>query len=156
MRLKYWIVAVIVLLPLTLIGVLTYSVMAQQALYDRDDPDYAWIKSEFDRRFRGETRAPMDWSRLNGGDWKRLCVFHPFTNPIAAIVGMGGALAPADAARVKVENQPGWFRVASVGENETLIAYRRGDDRMTLIHVDAVPATEFRGRCYDPPTGKPG
>jgi hypothetical protein len=148
MRTVYWIGAIAVLVS-GLIGLLTYNTMAQQALYDRADPDYGWIKSEFGRRFRGETGDPMDWSRVNGGDWKRLCVFHPYTNPIAAITGMGGTLAPADAARVQVENQPGMFRVAAVGENETLIAYRRTDDRIVVIHLDAVPAMEFRGECYD-------
>jgi hypothetical protein len=48
MRTVYWIGAIAVLVS-GLIGLLTYNTMAQQALYDRADPDYGWIKSEFGR-----------------------------------------------------------------------------------------------------------
>ncbi|MEM9028376.1 MAG: hypothetical protein AAGC70_08405 [Pseudomonadota bacterium] len=123
-------------------------------MFNTDDQDYQWIKTELDRLSPPRGAVEIDFTRVNGGNWKAVCVFGSYSRPLEEISNLGGQITTADRIRLSVGTQPGLFpRLGPVEAGEVVVAYIQSDMTARFIDLNAhVRGAQHLKRCIVRPS----
>ncbi|MEM7776296.1 MAG: hypothetical protein AAF732_11870 [Pseudomonadota bacterium] len=126
----------------------------KRQIFSTDDQDYQWIRTELDRLSPQRGPVEIDFTRVNGGNWKAVCVFGSYSRPLEKISNLGGQITAADRIRLSVGTQPGLFpRLGPVEAGEVVVAYVQSDMTARFIHLNAqVRGAQHLERCIMRPS----
>ncbi|CAN7715875.1 hypothetical protein [Bosea sp. LjRoot237] len=110
--------------------------------YDRSGRDYEQIARafervrKFDRALSPATDLTLDFSELLSGNWKAVCLFGGYTNPLKTAEQRGWSVAEGDRERLEAAAHRG-LRAAAVEEFEALVAYVDDfNNEANFIHLE--------------------
>ncbi len=105
--------------------------------YDVAHPNYSYFAEMFERLSKSSRRmtneAAIDFSQLNGGEWKVACLFGGYTDPLETMRVTGANINENDRVRWTEARSRG-FRLAPVEEHEMAIAYVDLANNAQFIH----------------------
>ncbi len=129
--------------------------------YDEDHPDHrryaerfaalrAWLDGQ-----GAATRVSIDFADLNGGQWKTVCLFGGYTDPLREIQALGAEIDDRDRARLTEAGRRG-FRIGPIEEFELAIAYIDRENKARFIHMKSGigPRGQHFEKCIDRPETK--
>ena len=108
--------------------------------YDEDHPDHRRYAERFEAlRVRLDGQAAtrqefVDFTDLNGGEWKTACLFGGYTDPLREMKALGADIDDKDRARLTEAGRRG-FRLAPIEEFEIAIAYVDPGNKARFIHM---------------------
>ena len=125
---------------LAMVGIATLlAVLFHRPSYDVTHPNYNYFVEVFERlrepiAFRGMTNEDaVDFSQLNGGEWKVACLFGGYTDPLETMRAIGANIHEKDQVRWTKARSRG-LRLAQVEEKEMAIAYVDLANNAQFIH----------------------
>ena len=120
------------------VGVVTFLLqLSYEPDYDRSGTDFARYSEVFARLRDGvqQRQDAIDFAELNDGDWKTLCAFGGYTDPLARMHEAGAKIDDSDTAYWTEAGSRG-FRLAPVEEFEIAIAYVDSENRAHFLHFE--------------------
>lgn len=126
-----------------LVGLAVSGLMfgSYKATYDESSPDYhrysaVFIHFEKELSQRNmSSKDSIDFSHLNGGEWKVVCVFGGYTNPLQEMQRLGALIRDVDRDRL-MEAGSSRFRLSQVEEFESMVAYIDSRDQANFLHFE--------------------
>jgi hypothetical protein len=106
-------------------------------VFDTSDADFIWLDQGLSAithpRIGGAyAEGHIDFSRLNGGKWKKVCAIGGYVDPIKTVTTQGGIVSETD--RENFLNKNYGSQLGIVEESEFMIAYIRPDNSSHFIH----------------------
>jgi hypothetical protein len=132
--------------------------LSYKPTYDQSDPNYRRYEEVFKALRlqldqRGVTKEDsVDFSPLNNGEWKTVCLFGGYTRPLDEMRWHGANIDEKDRARF-TETESRGFRLDQVEEREIAIAYIDAGNNAHFIHFASGigPEGQHLQRCVAKP-----